>query len=157
MCGQTDAGVYGVYRSDDKAESFIRINDDEHQYASINYAITGDLRKYGRVFFGTNGRGVIYGDISDGKEPDEKPVTTTTATSIPSDKIIYGDFDNSGEVDLTDVSIFSLYLLKETEFNEKQLKAADIFGDGTKPGVTTLARLLQYISNPGKITLGPEK
>jgi hypothetical protein len=42
-----------------------RINDDAHQYGSINYAITGDMRQYGIVFVGTNGRGVVYGDIND--------------------------------------------------------------------------------------------
>ncbi|MGO9317523.1 MAG: xyloglucanase [Terracidiphilus sp.] len=55
-------GVWGIYRSDDGGFSWLRINDDEHQYALTNSAITGDPRIYGRVYFGTNGRGIIYGD-----------------------------------------------------------------------------------------------
>lgn len=55
-------GVRGVFRSDDGGNSFIRINDDNHQYAKINMCITGDPRIYGRVYLGTNGRGIIYGD-----------------------------------------------------------------------------------------------
>jgi xyloglucan-specific exo-beta-1,4-glucanase len=55
-------GVWGIYRSDDAGFSWLRINDDQHQYALTNSAITGDPRIYGRVYFGTNGRGVIYGD-----------------------------------------------------------------------------------------------
>ena len=55
-------GVWGIYRSDDAGFTWMRINDDRHQYALTNSAITGDPRIYGRVYVGTNGRGIIYGD-----------------------------------------------------------------------------------------------
>jgi hypothetical protein len=55
-------GTWGIYRSDDAGFTWIRINDDRHQYALTNSTITGDPRIYGRVYFGTNGRGIIYGD-----------------------------------------------------------------------------------------------
>lgn len=58
------AGKTGVYQSTDKGASWVRVNNDAHQYGSINYAITGDMRRYGVVFVGTNGRGVVYGDTS---------------------------------------------------------------------------------------------
>lgn len=54
-------GVYGFFRSDDAAKNWIRINDDEHQYGLV-LLISGDPKKYGRVYVGTHGRGVIYGD-----------------------------------------------------------------------------------------------
>jgi photosystem II stability/assembly factor-like uncharacterized protein len=57
-------GVRGIFRSDDAGASWVRINDDQHQYARINMCITGDPRIYGRVYVGTNGRGIVYGDIS---------------------------------------------------------------------------------------------
>jgi xyloglucan-specific exo-beta-1,4-glucanase len=55
-------GVWGIYRSDDGGIIWLRINDNQHQYALTNTTITGDPRIFGRVYFGTNGRGIIYGD-----------------------------------------------------------------------------------------------
>jgi photosystem II stability/assembly factor-like uncharacterized protein len=56
--------IRGIFRSDDEGENWIRINDDNHQYGCTNSTITGDPRIYGRVYIGTNGRGIIYGDIT---------------------------------------------------------------------------------------------
>jgi len=53
--------TYGIFRSDDQAQSWIRINDDQHQFGKLLH-ITGDPKKYGRVYIGTHGRGIIYGD-----------------------------------------------------------------------------------------------
>src|SRR5436309_14600727 len=63
-------GVRGVFRSDDAGATWIRINDDQHQYGITNQPITGDPRIYGRVYFGTNGRGAIYGDIAGAQTAD---------------------------------------------------------------------------------------
>ncbi|MEO3813543.1 cellulose binding domain-containing protein [Sphaerisporangium sp. B11E5] len=80
-------GVRGVYRSDDTGATWVRINDDQHQYGNIGEALTGDPRIYGRVYIGTNGRGVIYGDRTGGTTPDTTAPTrpgTPTASSITS-------------------------------------------------------------------------
>jgi len=70
--GKTYATIYtsaiinherGIYRSDTAGKSWTRINDDAHQYAT-NSTITGDPRIYGRVYIGTNGMGIVYGDLA---------------------------------------------------------------------------------------------
>lgn len=57
----TVSGRYGIYRSTDGAASWQRINDDAHQWGLI-LQISGDPKVFGRVYVGTHGRGVQYGD-----------------------------------------------------------------------------------------------
>ncbi len=54
----------GFYRSDDIGRSWARINDDAHQFGSVNL-VEGDPRVYGRVYLGTGGRGILYGMPND--------------------------------------------------------------------------------------------
>ncbi len=55
------AGKEGFFRSDDIGNTWVRINDDKHQYGFTGH-ITGDPKKFGRVYVGTGGRGILYGD-----------------------------------------------------------------------------------------------
>ncbi|MFE9134714.1 RICIN domain-containing protein [Streptomyces sp. NPDC007355] len=58
--------VTGVFRSTDKGATWLRVNDDAHQWGAIGGVgvVTGDPDTYGRVYVGTNGRGLQYGDPS---------------------------------------------------------------------------------------------
>lgn len=58
----TIKGEYGFYRSHDGGATWIRINDDNHQYGDIR-SITGDPRVFGRIYVATGTRGLVYGDI----------------------------------------------------------------------------------------------
>jgi xyloglucan-specific exo-beta-1,4-glucanase len=60
------AGKYGFYRSDDAGATWVRLNDDAHQYGFAG-VITGDPRVFGRVYVGTGGRGILYGMPQGGK------------------------------------------------------------------------------------------
>ncbi|WP_407992030.1 RICIN domain-containing protein [Kitasatospora sp. CMC57] len=58
-------GVAGLFRSIDGGSSWVRINDDQHQFGgSAVSVIAGDPDVYGRVYLGGYGRGVVYGDQS---------------------------------------------------------------------------------------------
>jgi hypothetical protein len=59
----TIQGLHARYRSDDQGQTWVRIDDDQHQYAAADIpVIIGDPRIFGRVYITTGGRGVIYGD-----------------------------------------------------------------------------------------------
>lgn len=118
----TVGGVNGVFRSDDAGASWVRINDDRHQYGNAGEAITGDPRVYGRVYLGTNGRGVLYADNGGTVPPaDTVPPTrpgTPAASSITSsgatlswtpstDAVGVSGYDVYREAGTTDVKVGS--------------------------------------------------
>ena len=51
----------GLLRSTDQGASWVRVNDDAHQYASQGSWVTGDMSSYGTVYMSTNGRGIAFG------------------------------------------------------------------------------------------------
>lgn len=67
LTGQTSNGESGVFRSDDTGQTWVRLNDAQHQYGWSGQVVTGDPRIYGRVYMGSNGRGTLYGDLPPAK------------------------------------------------------------------------------------------
>lgn len=57
----TIGGEAGIFRSTDSGRRWRRINDDQHQWGLI-LQIAGDPKQFGRVYVGTHGRGIFYGD-----------------------------------------------------------------------------------------------
>ncbi|GAB3637315.1 RICIN domain-containing protein [Hymenobacter arcticus] len=56
-------GVVGIFRSNDQGVSWVRVNDEAHEYGgpANGQFVMGDLNTYGRVYMSTAGRGIIYG------------------------------------------------------------------------------------------------
>ena len=81
LYGRAEGGILTAYRSDDMAASWVRITDDAHNFATIQ-AITGDPTIYGRVYLGTNGLGIIYGDIAGAQPPTNTPTRTNTPGGV---------------------------------------------------------------------------
>jgi xyloglucan-specific exo-beta-1,4-glucanase len=54
-----------IWRSDDGGSTWSRINDSKHEYGRRFRCIAGDMRIRGRVYIGTDGRGIVYGDSTD--------------------------------------------------------------------------------------------
>lgn len=117
-----------------------------------------------------NGEGVVTVDLAAGEHTVTKADTanlfymvysgggavtsvTTTTTASHEQNVVYGDINFDGEVDLTDLTYLSLYLLNDRQFDDMQLKVSDVSFDGVI-NVGDLAYLKQYIClDP--IILGP--
>jgi photosystem II stability/assembly factor-like uncharacterized protein len=56
--------LHAIWRSDDAGVTWLRVNDDQHEYGRRYRVIAGDPRIFGRVYVGTDGRGIVYGDIA---------------------------------------------------------------------------------------------
>jgi len=54
-------GIAGIFRSTDHGATWMQIDDRDHHYGHIG-VISGDPKVFGRVYLGTNGRGIPYGD-----------------------------------------------------------------------------------------------
>jgi uncharacterized protein YjdB/PKD repeat protein len=57
-------GIRGIWRSIDRGESWVRVNDDNHEYGGLANGefVVGDMNVFGRVYMSTAGRGIAYGD-----------------------------------------------------------------------------------------------
>ncbi|MBC8052617.1 MAG: T9SS type A sorting domain-containing protein [Sphingobacteriaceae bacterium] len=55
-------GVVGLHRSTDKGLNWIRVNDDDHEYAGPGNGsyVVGDMNVFGRVYMSTAGRGIVF-------------------------------------------------------------------------------------------------
>lgn len=105
------AGVTGIYRSDDTGASWMRVNDDRHQYGGPGNGqfVQGDPYIHGRVYMGTFGRGVVYGDLIRpvATEPTP-PVITKPSLSrlVPKGRGTWSiEYDGSDPVEIAEVGL----------------------------------------------------
>ncbi|MBR2913366.1 MAG: dockerin type I repeat-containing protein, partial [Oscillospiraceae bacterium] len=101
-------------------------------------------------YMSTVGCGIIYGKISDGTEPPTtkptEPTTkpTTKPTNSDNTKVLYGDADCSGVVDILDVIVLNRNLLGSGELSEAGQKNADVDLDG-KPSAADALNIMKYL------------
>jgi len=123
--GRVTGGVANsaLYRSTDEGATWLRINDDMHQYGGLGNAnfVDGDVNVYGRVFMSSWGRGIIYGDI-EAKTGFSKPTTKKTSALYPNptkDKLF-------GENDVTQIDVFSLSGQKLLESKQSSITVSSL-------------------------------
>lgn len=78
--------VRGVYRSTDAGASWVRVNDDAHQYGgpANGQFVLGDMNVFGRVYLSTAGRGIAYGEPVDGAGSSSAASSSTDSSSADS-------------------------------------------------------------------------
>ena len=84
----------------------------------------------------------------------ETPDTPDTPDTPVKDEVVYGDLDGSEDIDLSDLTVLSQYLLKDVKLEGNALKAADVNGDG-EVDLRDIALLQQFIMKDA-VTLGPK-
>ena len=55
-------GIAGIFRSSDLGRSYLRIDSNSQPIGDQAMVMEADLRVFGRVYIGTNGRGTFYGE-----------------------------------------------------------------------------------------------
>jgi xyloglucan-specific exo-beta-1,4-glucanase len=58
----SEGDLTAIWRSDDVGTHWIRVNDAQHEYGRAFRCIAGDPRVFGRVYVGTDGRGIVFGE-----------------------------------------------------------------------------------------------
>lgn len=84
----------GIYRSTDQGVSWLRVNDDMHEYGGPGNGqfVQGDMNVFGRVYMSTAGRGIVYGE----------PGSSCTPTTItPYVQINGGTWQQTANASLT--------------------------------------------------------
>ena len=57
-----------IWQSDDSGRHWTSLNDNQHIYGRRYRVLSGDLQHYGRVYVGTDGRGIVYAEPSSSKK-----------------------------------------------------------------------------------------
>lgn len=75
-------GVTALFKTEDTGSTWEMISDATHGFgaASAN-VVNGDMSNYGRVFVGTNGRGIWYGEPSGSLSQSTSTSSTSTTSS----------------------------------------------------------------------------
>ncbi len=84
--------VRGILRSVDKGASWVRVNDDDHEYGGPGNGqfVMGDMNLYGRVYMSTVGLGMVYGDsLPTGGAVPVVPVAPGGPVTAPVNKCEY--------------------------------------------------------------------
>jgi hypothetical protein len=80
-------GRDGIFRSDDMGTSWEAINIPEITVGNSPNAMAGDRQTYGRVYIGTNGRGIYYGQPKHAPAPAPVVTPPASANAAPSVEI----------------------------------------------------------------------
>lgn len=125
-------GITGLYRSTNKGTTWLRMNDDAHQFGGLELLV-GDMNVFGRLY--TGGGGIIYWD--------DQSITGTTDISVdlkqtnlypnPFSSAFYIKMENPDQVDRI---IISDVMGRQVEtFERSDIKETMTLGGALKPSL----------------------
>lgn len=112
----TVSGITGVFRSIDQGATWIRVNDDAHEYGGVGNGqfVIGDMNTYGRVYMSTVGRGIVYGDsdatlgLGDLSNKSEKRMSISVYPNPVKENYIQVQLPDATNSSLVTVQIFDV-------------------------------------------------
>jgi len=119
----------GLYRSDDEGVSWVRINDNAHQFGGPGNAqfVKGDMNVYGRVYMSTVGRGIIYGELNTGG--------TSLPKIIQSSEIKISNSNNGIMLETPGVCSYGIYSVSGVLVEKNTCYQTQMIGQALTQGV----------------------
>lgn len=134
--GAVNNGVTGIYRSTDKGNSWVRINDSAHQFGGPGNGnfILGDMNTFGTVYMSTAGRGIVYGKLSADGSSDGSS-SSSVATSDGSSSSVSTVASSSVAMSSSSSSSSSASNLSSSSANSSVAPVADSKSGGGSTGI----------------------
>jgi hypothetical protein len=139
-------GITGLFRSDDMGANWVKINDDDHVWGNSHRIICADPRVFGRLYIGTEGRGILWGDTGTTAGPTnpsqlvvvtpEEPDPAFTVYPNPTENNFIIDLKNFGDAEVN-IEVFTSKGQLVLKFRTRE-KLIDVNGMDLPAGIYLL-------------------
>lgn len=87
----TVGAARGMLRSTDRGATWVRLNDDAHQYGGVgpDPRLAADVNTFGTVYMSSTGRGLVYGAVAADGDVSVTPADPNTLPPQPPNKCEY--------------------------------------------------------------------
>ncbi|WP_138752240.1 sugar-binding protein [Paenibacillus sinopodophylli] len=99
----------GIFRSDDFGANWVKIDVPDPTASNLSNTMEGDRQVWGRVYIGTGGSGVFYGETLMSEGTDTEPPTAPTNLSSPSQTATTLLLSWAASMDNTGVAGYEVY------------------------------------------------
>ena len=125
-------GVTGLLRSIDKGASWLRLNDDAHQFGGLELLV-GDMNVFGRVY--TGGGGILYWDDQSSTGLSDISVTSEQIDIYPnpSSSVFHIKIENPNQVDR--IVICDMMGRQVEAFGRSEIEGTMILGESLIPNM----------------------
>jgi len=127
--------VLGVHRSTDEGATWLRVNDDAHEYGGPGNGqfIVGDMNVFSRVYMSTVGRGIVYGQAEDAKVTGIKDAVEFPFIYAPN------PFNSTLQIQAAKPFAYKIYNLVGVVVESGISKSNSAVGANLKPGFYLLS------------------